>query len=371
MILFFNIKITSQRYIHYHRNSWLPDYDRLDVFKYCLASHTPLRRFLKKAIFYLEMGQEFEYRKTELEEFIRELYPNCELYWYRNDNVYKWREACAEHFADDDIIWYGGNDDHIFMDYDLDVVDDIVRTLKNDPDPMAVVYYSHWAEMCRTSKNLNGTLTESGNLVKFTWKNFDAIHVLKGSRFKFYWQDPRLEHHQGDLLHRSDVITPYYDFYSNFYAPTRELVRHYDGYSHLGRGIFCEPWGHSPYLSNILPPLTIPDGFFEKSIKIMVGFNERKPGWVTINAPSNLYAADTSGVDYRWMVSDIPLFWRDRISEIVYNPDYDFRTHAINRDNAFLTSTRLPMNCFNVIYDDKNNLPPLQWYEKHLKSNKL
>lgn len=372
MILFFSTKITDVRNSKYHRNHWVPDYNRFLIFKYCLASYAPIKHLFKKTIFYLELGSEFEDRKKELQEYIFDLYPDCELYWYRNDTAMTWRKTCDKHFQDDDIIWYNGNDDHIFIDYNLDVVEDIINTLKEDSDPLSVLYYSHWPEQCRISKHLNGELNPTKNLIKYTWSNTDAIHILKGKRLKLMWQGTCLEPATDgsekpflDVLYRTDHLIWFdnkrSEFTANFYAPTREIVRHYDGYSHLV--------GHSDFYTNTVPPLVIPDGFFEKNIKIRIGYTECKTGYVTFNSSCDLFTATPTGVDYRWLESDIPLFWRDRITEIDYAPGYDLIQDSLNRDKAFIKNTRLPMTAWGVHFDEHYG-HPVEIFEKHLKAPK-
>lgn len=377
MILFFNTKITDSRLhgVGHHRHPWFQSNgNRLVVFKYCLASYVPLKPFLKKVIFYLELGSEFQDNKEELEEYIFSLYPNCELYWFRNDNALSWKEACEKHFNDDDIIWYHGNDDHIFIDYNLDIVEDIIHTLKNDPDPLATVYYSHWPEQCLLSKHLNAELTPSKNLFKFTWANTDGLQILKGKKFKLYWEDPRMIYTNDpelpskliyDLLHRTDPIILFagkdVELRANYYAPVREIVRHYDGYSHIVASTDLN--------SNTVPPLIIPDGFFERDIKIRIGYRERKPGYVTFNSSCDLYSGRPWGIDYRWLQSDIPLFWRDRITEIDFAPNYDIVQDSIDRDNDFIKNTRLPMYAWAVAFNETNG-HPIEMFEKHLKAPK-
>jgi hypothetical protein len=369
MILFFNIIVTSDGISKYHRHDWLPVYDRVDIFKYCLASYSALKPVITKSIFYIELGTEFEDRKEELQSYIYELFPDCELYWHRNIAAFQWREICSKHFKETDLIWYSGNDDHIFIDHDLDLVKEAIDLIQNDADPLAVMYYSHWQEQCRLSHYMKGELTQSGNFVRFTYNNFDSIQLMKGIRFINYWEGSQLD---GMLLRRSDALNGFYvNVNANFYAPTRELVRHYDGYSHLGAN-FTKEGTMSSYLSNIAPPLVIPDGFFEKNLKIRFGYTDRKPGWVTLNAKCGLYTAKPDGVDYRWLESDIPLFWRDLIQEIDYSPDYNADEQAYNRDSAFVVSTRLPMWMFGQYHgvDKPEDIPSIDWYKNHLKYEK-
>lgn len=64
---------------------------------------------------------------------------------------------------------------------------------------------------------------------------------------------------------------------------------------------------------NACPPLAIPPGFWEKDIQIGYGC----PGPVTVD-PTNPYyrCVNPSGVDLKCVLEDLPLFWRDRISNV-------------------------------------------------------
>jgi hypothetical protein len=121
------------------------------------------------------------------------------------------------------------------------------------------------------------------------------------------------------------------------YAPTKEIVRHYEGYSHVNDNM-------AQTLENVSPPLFIPPGFFENDIKIAIGFYERDDSWTNFNPAAEwLYNAKTSGTDYRWVEEDIPLFWRLRIGKITHSPEYDQQAMRQARDTAMLVSTHVPM----------------------------
>lgn len=355
MILLLNVKITSYGLSYYARAGYMPQYERMDIFKYCLASYAAMLPVISKCLFYIEVSSEFAHRKEELEKYILELFPadKLELHWHRHNHTREWRAFC-ERFDDQDVIWFAGNDDHIFIDYDLNVVSAGVKTLRNDPDPYSAVYYSHWPEQMRVSKYFNGELTDDGNFIKALWRTFDGIRIIKGQRLKKYWEDNEF----GDaLVYRTDFLHHVgYDLTAPVYSPTRELVRHYDGYAHVGD------------LVNIVPPIVIPLGFFDKNIKIRAGYNDRKEDWVNINPNADwLYAANPQGADYRWVLDDIPLFWRDRISELDMAPDYDISLMNQARDSWYIKATRIPMTCFNLKFDSEN-AAPVEWFKNNLRS---
>jgi hypothetical protein len=206
----------------------------------------------------------------------------------------------------------------------------------------------------------NGQLTEDRNYIKFDWRTFDAIRILKGRRFKQYWRDNEFGE---TLIYRTDhLFHSGYQLTGPVYAPTRELVRHFDGYSHI-----CP--GNPQAIANTAPPLFIPPGFFEGTMKIRIGYGNRDPRWTNLNPQSaNLYANTPDGTDYRWVEADIPLFWRDRIEQIDIAPDYDVDEMNKARDRAFLNISRVPMTCYNINFTDEKT-SPLDWFSNHLRHN--
>lgn len=364
MILLFNVKITQHGLTHYARASWLPQYSRLDIFKYCLASYTAILPLVSKTIFYVELAPEFAAQQKELETYIKQLYPDSVLHWYRNFSVQDWRNSWNEITENgDDLIWFNGNDDHIFMDYDLDVLAAGINLLRSDPNPMSVIYYSHWASQCRVSNHHNAQLTDCGNYVKYNWSNFDAIRILKTERFRHYWFDNNFACN----VFRTDSIgaTGYY-LEAPVYTPTRELVRHYDGDSHLKSNSIA-----NYNIDNVTPPLVIPPDFFENAIKIRIGYDNRKDNWVNLNPLSEwLYAANPSGTDYRWTMDDIPLFWKNKIVEVDIAPNYDKDRMNQARDYAFLNITKVPMYCFGITFSEAVHVPTEEWFKLHLRHGK-
>ena len=352
MIVLKSVKVTDHRLGTYHRSPWYPDAGRFDVFKYCLASHAALEPVVDKFVFYIDLA-ELSPRQAELEEYMLSIFPadKLEITWHRLNYTHEWRAAAAKFTNDDELIWYSGNDDHVFIDHNLDMIHAAIATLNADPDPMAIMYYSHFPEQMRNSLRLGGELTADGNFIKFHWENFDAIQMMKAGRFKKYWFDTD----GGDnVIYRSDFLDQYgLKISHNVYSPTKELVRHYDGYSHVGLGCV-----------NIAPPLFIPPGFFEGEMNIRIGFTERKNDWTNFNPMSEwLYSADPNGADYRWVEEDIPLFWQSRIKSIATNSEVSQEQLYQARNRALLAMTRIPMNPYGFQFGTEGH--PETWFQKH------
>ena len=366
MIVLFNVKITDVKMTYpyagtvYDRASWFPVSNRFDIFKYCLASRAVMAPVVDKFIFYIDLA-EFTPRQEELYEYMLSIFPadTVEIHWHRIDRTRKWRDLCNSQFTnDDELIWYEGNDDHIFIDSNLDMIRAAVTTLNADSDPMAVIYYSHWPEQMRMSLLHNGELTSDGNFIKFQWDTVDSLLIMKAGRFKKYWVETDCG---DDNIYRSDSLGWQYGFKipGTVYSPTKELIRHYDGYSHVGN-----------LLGTIAPPLFVPPGFLDHNMKVRIGYPERKEGWTNLYAATErLYSIDPHGADHRWCVEDIPLFWKPYISEFDINIDQDIHALKQARDAAFLSMTKIPMKAHGHVFNYECH--PKEWFTKHLLSAKL
>ena len=357
MILLFNTKITSYGLSHYDRAPWLPQSDRIDIFKYCLASYASMLPLISKCEFYIEISPEFANRRDELEDYIRSLYPadKLNLNWYRHYYCHEWREWCNNtQLNEDDIIWFAGNDDHIFIDYDLSVVEAGIKLLKEDADKLSQVYYSHWPEQMRLSYYQGGTLTSDKKYIVRPWRTFDAITMMSAKRWHKYWFDQDWGETQ---VWRTDALWHIgYELTGPVYTPTREIVRHYDGYSHVG-----------PALANIVPPLFIPLNFFEKKMNIRVGYTRDNLA-TNFNPTSEwLYNFNINGTDYRWLPDDIPLFWRDHIASIDVNYD-NYETLIEARNMAYIASTRIPLSTYSIKFDHTNSAPS-EWFSNNIKNH--
>jgi hypothetical protein len=326
MILLINVIITNHRKHGFHYNRYgLPGSNRLDIFKYSLASLAILD--WSKVIIYCHLDNPYKPRWIELESWIHQLFSNAKVYNYRNWLTKHWRDAYYRDLSseNDRFIWFMGNDDHIFLDYNLDMVKKIIELMGNDPSPDISCYFSHWPEIIRYSGEKPHY---AGDTAWFMWNNHDAIQIITKEVFHRWWFN--WDWGQRNVT-RSDFMKFTINYPLKCYVPFRELVRHFDGYSHAL---------HAP---DLCPPLAIPSGFFDKNMKIAychpTGLEPNRKykgetGWIDMNPLRPYRTVAANGVDYRYTLADMPLFWRGRVStiEVVEPVSYSILARQRNKD---------------------------------------
>lgn len=331
MILFLSVFITDNG-SKWHRGHYGTSYDRLNVFKYTLASYSVIK--WSHVIIYYDLDVSYEDRREELNGWINSLFINPIVYDYRLTHQSEWRKAMEEVFSfeDDDLVWFCCNDDHVFIDYDTDLLYRLEAKLSS----MSTIYpyvacgFSHWPEGLAYSTKPSYSPASHQGIIEDTeeycivrdWNYNDSIFIVNKNWLKYLW----CEVDYGDIrLARPDWVTGVRLVPTTTIVPYRELVRHYDVYTHAGIDL------------NLCPPLQMPDGFFENDIKILYCSQERKPGYVHINPQiENYYSHDLSGVDSRYCLEDLPLFWKNRISTIEVAQEIDRELLLKYRDNAVL-----------------------------------
>lgn len=309
MILFMNVFITDQKTITnqktmgYDRGLLVPSPSPLDVFKYSLASLSVID--WSHVIIYYDLDTNYKHRREEIDQYIRSLFNNPIIYTFRNERQHQWKAAMNEVFSlADNFVWFCCNHDHIFIDYELDLLKRLEIKLADLSKSYEYVscYFSHWPEMlihnCKPARYIG----EDKDWLLIMWRNCDSVQIVNKNLLRYWWFD----HDYGDrLMLRTDfgecVISPE----TACIIPYRELARHFDGYSHASVDI------------NACPALFIPEGFFDNDIKILYCSDMRKKGYVHVNPLKENYSSiDNEGADLRCMLEDLPLFWRSRISQI-------------------------------------------------------
>jgi hypothetical protein len=351
MILFINVFISDHRRfgIHYNRYG-LPGNNRLDIFKYSLASLAALNPLWSWVVIYCELGPNYFDRWFELEAFIGGLFEKKKYVLYKNRccTQKQWQEAYRRDLEprSDWLIWYQGNDDHVFLDYKLDQIENITQAMYKDQEEYISCMYSHWPEYVRFVMEGKGWREEHAAVY---WSlNTDAIHIVSKPSFYRWWF--HFDWGGGDNLVRSDFIKFSKKCPTKCYVPYRELVRHFDGYS------------HSMHLPDCCPPLHIPQGFFKSNIKILYGGTEKRPGWTHINPLLPYRTVMPNGADFRYALDEIPLFWKNRISTFEIIED-------IPKGNAYRARN---LEKLNILEPGRKfagrSLPvmPINWAEHYL-----
>jgi len=354
MVLLFNVFITNKSAtggqwerlgVGYDRGN-LSTPNKLDVLKYSLASYAVAYPW-KRVILNLELDPDYISldRKQELKEFIYETFKNTEIFYSERRNIHQKDWINSYKLINDDIVFYQGNHDHIFIDSSTSYLKELVKLREEYGEKLSILT-SHFPEAIRTAKGHYIDLSKGetkpsffsdeykikNNHVYRTGKMIDSLIIITKEIFKNWFVEgdwnliniPPSIFPSGKIeLARTEgtgiinisgikeiINSPMLD--QSIIVPFKEIFRHFDGYWHQ-------------YISNNqCPALDIPPGFFESNIKIRYGYDDYKEGWVNIN-PKNpyYYAYDKRGTDYKFTLEELPLFWKCRISEIDSNPNID------------------------------------------------
>lgn len=298
----------------------LNTYTNFDIFKYSLASLAVAYPW-KKVILKISLDDVYKDRKQELEDFIKEEFKDfkLDLSWQRNEYQKDWIKTYDD--LDDDLIWFYCNHDHIFFDSSTDYLKDLVNKYRDTK--LFSIAFSHFPECIRTAKQGShapprdpATYSINENDISLINDSFDSIQIVSKDLYYEWWctgdfnniKLPRPDWFGIGLAEIKQV--PYH----KVVIPLKEICRHFDGYQHI----------NPPITNNQCPAIDIPDGFFEKDIKIRYGYTDYKKGWVNINPMNDdYYAYSISGTDYKFTLEDLPLVWKDRVSVVDSNPDID------------------------------------------------
>jgi len=354
MVLLFNVFITNKSStggqwerlgVTYDRGN-LSTPNKLDILKYSLASYAVAYPW-KRIILNLELDPDYipPSRQSELKEFAFKIFKNIEIFYSERRNVTQEDWIKTYDLINDDVIFYQGNHDHIFIDSSTSYLEELVK-LRETYGENLTISTSHFPECVRTSKGcyidlfkgetqpslFNSDYELKNNHFSRTTPVFDSLIIITKEIYKNWFlegdwsqiQFPPELFTSGKLelartegtgiiglseikkLIKSPIIKQI------LISPYKEIFRHFDGYY------------HQYITNNQCPALDIPPGFFENNIKIRYGYENYIEGWVNIN-PKNehYYAYDKSGTDYKFTLNEIPLFWKSRISKIDSNPNID------------------------------------------------
>lgn len=303
---------------HMHRD------DNYHIFKYTISSLAAVNRWTR-AIFNVRLDHYYNHHWDDLQRHIYEEFlpvcPRIEVNQGRCEYQHQWKELVERLEEDaDPYIWYACNHDHVFMDYQYDALDKSLIALDNELDPRKAIYYSHWPEFNRVMQNNFPEafrILPCGTAAGLS-REMDSIQIVSKPLLRDWWFSRDFGNMYRPRSDWQDIHTcePY-----PTYCPNREVVKHYDGYSHL-------------FDIRTVPPLSIPPGFFERNIKVRYGYDDNLPGWVNMN-PLRPYKTETpDGVDYRCLYIDIPRFWDGRISKIDIGDKYKHEELKVARNQA-------------------------------------
>jgi hypothetical protein len=281
--LLINVRITSDRSLNQDR-SRLNDPSRVEVFKYCLLSMSTIP--IDDAVLYFDAPEENLDTLCLLEDYAYSLYPSIQVYRHRLQSKDHWSSFLKlNRWSDEDIVLYAGNDDHIFIDKDLNALTDAIAALSKVKN--SAINYSHWQEWIGRREGL--FLDEGSYFLQYPNYQRDSIIISRFSLIKS-WISEFLESN-GTIMRRFEDFDTELKRAISIIIPKRELFRHFDGYSSSG------------ILPTDVPPLSIPSGkvYFPKTTSV------RKTEW-------NVKATRECLVQNNLVIypNETPFFWRER-----------------------------------------------------------
>jgi dTDP-glucose pyrophosphorylase len=291
---------------------------KLDITRYSLSSYQAVP-WASETIRIVCEKPEFE----SIYEEAKVLFPNGNIQRTRSDTAQKYYESLSDLCLSDDAwIFFCPNNDHPWinnLEHLPQVIMDANDAIRQLNPEMITISYSHFTE----SQNCLSPLqhewgaygdvypkvlyeTEHSYIVELNKLLIDSVHIARLGDLKWIFGKSKKE---GRVIRQEDT-----EFYLTdakmqiVVVPKYEFCRHYDGYMHV---------------ADKVPPLFIPDSFFDSKIKIRYGYDQPKPGYLHINPLAEKFSYQSPlGVDLKIILEDIPQFWNSRIAELVINPDF-------------------------------------------------
>jgi hypothetical protein len=222
--LLMSVFITHKR-LHGYPNT----FNRLDIFKYTLESYSRIN--WRSVYLLVELDDEFQPRRSELLDYINSLFKNAYVEFKRIGTKNEWASFFNTHYTnstEDPLICFMQNDDHVFIDFKLDILEEGIQLIHTDPVPYKCLAISHWPEALRLSGKFNNH-EQVGNYVKFKWRTTEPMVCYNLRYLKHFLLDVPWP---SEILYRTDNLPVNVDL--TVYVPFRELCRHFDGYTHVG-----------------------------------------------------------------------------------------------------------------------------------------
>jgi hypothetical protein len=296
---------------------------RVDVFKYSVASYSIFE--WEKAI--LRIDGDSKEKVSSLRSYLMELFPNSEIALERSDSGAKFAKVLNGFREGNPWVFFSPNNDHPFISNNSQILDCLVKSAESAERKFGLpvsILYSHYTESINSISPSGYLYGYTGDFceivdedeysyaIKYKHLSLIAVQIFRAQQLY------EMMHAAGsNRVVRTEDLGQYLDYQASSIqiVPKLECCRHYDAYMHT-----------YAYLTDYItaarvPPLFIPDGFFEKKIKIKYGYDEYFEEFVNINPLSKVYSFESkSGTDMAVSVDQLPAFWNDRIEHLDINP---------------------------------------------------
>lgn len=334
--------------------------DRMAVTKYALTSYAEIE--WSDVIIKYQIDPENKGKKEEFEGFVRRLFPESIIIQGRSDNINKFREtAKILNALKDDWVFYLANNDHSFVAPNTNLLMKCLKKaeeLSKEHKHVSIIY-SHFPESLHIAREgttlhdigfpKSSIIEENEDYVvaKFPQGYFTSIQIVNKDLFN-YWINTDIP--ESVVIRRLEDVFKFIPKNKResqiVVCPKGEICSHFDGYGQTKGTAYFLP-------SNLIPPLFIPPGFFEKKIKISYGYKDYRKGWVNINPLKQKYSFENpNGTDLMMLPKNLPLFWGKRIDKIDINPSLSNKEaqEVLDQRGEMIRNPYLTKNNSNFIY---------------------
>ncbi|HEX8965918.1 MAG TPA: hypothetical protein VF820_05800, partial [Patescibacteria group bacterium] len=302
--------------------------ERLEIAKYVLSSYT-LYPWSNVLIRY-ELDDRTLYK--EFDKYIKTLFPTAKILHKRSDNQKEYRKSLKilESWGDP-WIFYSPNNDHPLISSINNIsqyLDELIVLARKWQKQYRFVsiMYSHFSEFIslpvfNTPQYLlygkESKILEENDYAKIylvSNGDFSSVQITSINLLKHWFNSVNLSGKK--VIRAEDTIHDVRVSNQVIIAPKKIICAHFDGYEHLLGKV-------NEIMSDQIPPLFIPKGFFTNEIKISYGFSKYNQNWININPSSSNYSFRDQkyGTDLKISLNQIPLFWRSHISVLKVNSE--------------------------------------------------
>ena len=296
---------------------------KYDITRYTLYSYSQVN--WKSVTLRIECENKFH---NQIYDELKELFPNSSIINERSADSETYLKALNKIDShENDWIFFSPNNDHPLISNPIsfyELVSDVNNlNEKFLDDSILSIPFSHFTEgnNCKSIfsplwgyyANIYPKKIKDFNnfsLIKMNKMLLDSVHLYKYKDIKKFFH---LNENKGRLIRPEDTSLYLKKKFDHYVAVSKkEICRHYDGYS---------------FFLDKVPPLFIPEGFFEKKVKIYFGNELPNRNYVYVNPKSKTYSYQNEfGADLKCHLEDIPFFWESRISEVIndyHDEDFD------------------------------------------------
>jgi hypothetical protein len=298
---------------------------KLNILKYSIASYVPIK--WSKVIIRIDGDHKDEILATE--PFIRSCFPDADLQFIRCDTGNKYARELEKIAEGNPWVFFSPNNDHPFIGTQPNIFESLIISAEKAEKKFGgnvSILYSHFTETVNSIKSDNYLYGYTGDFCKIIDEddcsytvqfNHESLFSLLIFRAKKLLE--MMKKAGNNRVIRPEDLGKHVDYtnHSIQIIPKTEVCRHYDAYMHTSFVM------KDFITSSIVPPLFIPDGFFENEIRIKYGYSEYDERYVNINPTKRKYIFDSKdGTDIGIFIKDLPYFWKNRIKTIDINPNF-------------------------------------------------